>query len=421
MDDPANGATPPARSPSGLRRVLRAVDPRFVALYFIALVPRLAVYPLFRHLIAGGDEVYYWRQATRPFFIRQLRPPLWPLFLRLPRLFSDDVVAGRLLAVAVGALLAPLLFLLVRRLFDARAAWTAALIAAFYPDHVMWSHFLWTESFVSVLLVASCLAIFPRDASAPLRPLAGGLALGITLLAKEYALMAFAAMAVTFLVVSDAKWWRRVRLLALSFVLLLLPTALFTAGVFVSTGKLKAPLAAAFGNARQAADLGFSIEEGALDEYVGTLAQGSGAALTNVREDMQRLWGARSFVLWRLSREHYGVAVSHALIMSMVLVHAAIMIAGLIGLVCEPNRRFQIFAFGCIGFLSLAAVPGFMVSRFRTPFVFLFIIGAARLLTEPDLVRKGLKSPVRATACLVGTGLLAALFLTTYQKVRWWG
>ncbi len=387
----------------------------YLAVFVLALLPRLVLFPWFRGLVLTADESYYWKQSSFPLLVPQFRPPLWPFVLKLARLFSDEAYAGRLFSVVLGSLFVVLLFALAERLFDRRTAWIAALLGAFCPELVVWSHFLFAETLFSSLLVIACLALFRRAGESPTSPWAGCLLLGLALLAKEFAVVMFAALVTTQLLLPGRN---RIRTVVLGSLLFIVPNFLFWGALSLKTGKLEAPYPAAMANAQRASDDQGSASGGGAHAPVKTL----GSVVAATRDNFKRLWGSTSFVQWRLGSGHYGKPVGTWLLVLLVLVHGCLLSGGLIGLACEPDRRWRTLAFGCIVFLSLTAFPLMLVSRFRLPFMFLFLLGTARVLAEPRRIRESLMSSrARALACALAVLLIAALLLWTFPDARHWG
>ncbi len=387
----------------------------YLAVFVLALLPRLVLFPWFRDLVLTADEAYYWKQSSFPFLLPQFRPPLWPFVLKLARLFSDEACAGRLFSVVLGSLFVVLLFALAERLFDRRTAWIAALIGAFCPELVVWSHFLFAETLFSSLLVLACLALFPRAPESRASPWVGCLLLGLALLAKEFAVVMFAALATTQLLLPGRK---RIRTVVLSSLLFVVPNFLFWGALSLKTGKLEAPYPAAMANAQRASNDRGGASSGETSAPGKSLASVASAT----RDNFKRLWGSTSFVQWRLGSGHYGKPAGTWLLVLLVLVHGCLLAGGLIGIVCEPDRRWRSLAFGCIVFLSLTAIPLFLVSRFRLPFMFLFLLGTARVLAEPRRIRESLvSSRARTLTCAAAVVLIAALLLWTFPDARHWG
>jgi len=377
-----------------------------VAIFLMALAPRLALIPWFRRLPLLGDESYYWEQSARPFFEYQFRPPLWAFVLKAARFISDDPFSGRLLAVSLGALTVVLVFLLARRLFGASVGWTAAAMISLYPDHVFWSHFLWSESLFTVTILLSCLFFFPRHREDSPSLLSAALPAGISLMAKEFAVIVFAAMAVAHIF---SRTERKVRTLCLASLLFAAPMTFYVGALVLKTGEFHLPWNAMVANARDKTQSGAPGSTGlqAMDQK-------------SLMGNFERLWGARSFVLWRVGSGDYGRS-SRSLLWGMLIAHAALFILGGFGLVWEHRSTFAVFAWTCVLCLSLAAVPGFMVSRFRTPFMFIFIIEAARVVALPSVIPAALRSPVRSVLASTVIAGVIFLFATTVGVMGRWG
>ena len=82
----------------------------------------------------SGDEAYYWDWGRRPDWCYYSKPPLigW-LMGALRVIFGYQWWAVRLAAIGLGSVSLTLLFLLGRRLFDARTGFVAALLFLLTP------------------------------------------------------------------------------------------------------------------------------------------------------------------------------------------------------------------------------------------------------------------------------------------------
>src|SRR5690349_10566677 len=169
----------------------------------------------------------------------------------------------------------------------------------------------------------------------------------------------FAALAVAHLLLPGE---RRLKTVAASTLLFLLPIATYVGAVSLRTGTIHSPFPAAMDNA---------TKEAAHRQSDATSAEGqsrtAAAVASAVAENLKRLWGARSFALWRLGNGHYGRPVGTWLLALFVIAHGILFAAGIAGLVGEPDPRFRTLALLAILFLSATALPVFLVSRFRTP------------------------------------------------------
>jgi hypothetical protein len=189
--------------------------------------------------------------------------------------------------------------------------------------------------------------------------------------------------------------------------------------VYVNTGTFKWLFPAGIENMRRASSLRQADPQAGHGEdqaWRKTVA----SVTTPVVENLKRLWGARSFALWRLGNGHYGRPVGTWVLILFVLVHGCILATGVIGLICETDPRWRLLALGCIAYLSLSALPIWLLSRFRTSFMFLFILGTARVVATPRAVGERLTSPARALACFVAIALIAVLLISTFPDVRRW-
>lgn len=394
---------------------LKRLDREVLLAFFAALVPRLAMLPWFANLPLLADEKYYWGKAGGLDLV-QFRPPLWSLALSVPRAIHDDPVSGRLFAVLIASIAVALIFVLARRLFGRRAAWAAAVIAALSPELVMWSHLLWAETLFGALLIAATLAYLPRDTGARPRTPAAAFVLGVALLAKEFALVAFVALAVAEMLAGGRRVARRLSLAALLF---LLPTAILTGVDFVKTGRFHPPHRAFIGNHASADRLARHIEDPGVSPLVNK-ARAARSVARLIGANLARLWGAQSYPLWRMKAGHYG-GIGEGVILAFVFAHAALLSLGLIGLMVEPDPRFRTFARACLGLLCVTAIPAFLVSRFRVPFMYLLVISAARPLTSMAIARAAVITPRRVLASLGIVVGVATLVLVTFPDIGRWG
>ncbi len=166
-----------------------------------------------------GDEAYYLGQAAavaagsgHP---GAMRPPAYPLFLAVvARLAGGELQTLRLAQALVGLLAIAIVFDLVVRRFDVRAAFASALLVAAGPDLIHFAHFLWSETVLATLLLAT---VWTLDRAATSRSsglvvLAGVLGAAAAL-TREMALYLTPAFAL-WLAWQDRGRWRRAALFA---------------------------------------------------------------------------------------------------------------------------------------------------------------------------------------------------------------
>ena len=150
-----------------------------------------------------------------------MRPPFWSLLVVGARALHDDPLAARALTTLIGACTAPVVYLLARRVSGRRTGLVAGLILAFYPEHVGFSHYLWSECLftLQIALVLLFLLRFLENGRRADLVLASSVA-GIALVTKVFAVIVFAAMIATIVAFRRGD---RVANAALASVLFLLP------------------------------------------------------------------------------------------------------------------------------------------------------------------------------------------------------
>jgi Flp pilus assembly protein TadD len=230
---PAATTTSPAVAPQDLGR-------RWLwSLFALALLVRLAVllqlsdswitrvvvgdgrfYDGWARRIAGGDVV-----GSDAFFLA----PFYAYFLgAVYALFGPDWLLVRCLHVLAGALTVVLLADATARLFDRRTGRVAGVLCALYAP-LVWLEATVQKTALEVFLAAAFLALLARLAQrrSTARLLGAGLVLGVLTLTRENALILL-PIAAAWLVLDGragprAARWRHAGVLALGFVLVLVP------------------------------------------------------------------------------------------------------------------------------------------------------------------------------------------------------
>ena len=141
-------------------------------------------------VVWGADVLPSPEVAFSPLAFRLIfHPPLYPYFIGVLSACFGGLAAVKMAQVAVGAMLAPVLGLLGRRLFGPSAGLLAALVAAGYPELVWFSVHFWVEGVFVVLLWWSFERLFAADEEGSWRRAAvAGLLFGLSILARETAL-----------------------------------------------------------------------------------------------------------------------------------------------------------------------------------------------------------------------------------------
>jgi 4-amino-4-deoxy-L-arabinose transferase-like glycosyltransferase len=136
--------------------------------------------------------------------LRAFRAPLWPILLAPVAGFG--VTAARVLALVIGSLAAPLLWIVLRRGSLGRNALWPALACAAWPPLVYLSLRALSES-LAVTLVLGAVALLGRAGEARRSVLAAGVAAGLAVLAKPAVLVACLFLAVAARSRKAAVWF----------------------------------------------------------------------------------------------------------------------------------------------------------------------------------------------------------------------
>jgi 4-amino-4-deoxy-L-arabinose transferase-like glycosyltransferase len=183
-----------------------------VVIFALGLVVRLGFLLLEPHASLEGDE-HSWLGLARSGIAKPWKPfapanrgilfypPIYPWLLRLARDGFGSFNAAMAAQAAIGALLAPAIVFLGRRLYGERPAVVAGIVVALLPELVWFSTHFWSETVFMVFLWWG-LERTARAMEGPSRlwtALAAGLLLGLAALTREPALY-FLPIAALFLV-----------------------------------------------------------------------------------------------------------------------------------------------------------------------------------------------------------------------------
>lgn len=399
-----------------------------------------------------GDEVYYF-EVARSLALgeghagqnsRALRPPAHPWLLSC--VFDTDLGAEAALAdqvrpllrlqVALGTLLIALTGWFAWRLFGPVAALAAAAMAALYPTLIAYSHYLWSETFFSVVMLAGLLLVVEvaRTWSAWQALLAGAL-FGVGTLTREVALPVALLCALWWLWMAPSG--RRAVALARGAGMLVCCLALVAPwtyrnyrvlGRFVPVASI-GWLAMREGNTLPAGSWLHPDPEGlrewrrlyfAMDEMEAA-DRAKEETLERIRQE-QPLWILKklvrttallltpdSYIFKKLSRDGYGevrLGGVRAVLVATILSYLAVVVLGVIGLASRPGKGRVL-----LPVLVLAAVFGLHLvansaSRFRVPWMPLVMVYAGHAVASWRTIPHVIRGRRRAFLAL---GLIAVL------------
>lgn len=133
------------------------------------------------------------------------KAPGYPAFLGVVYMLVGPSVTGALLVQAlIGPVVIAMVWLLARRLFDARVALVAAALAAVYPHMWQWELRLYPEGFALPLALLVMLLVLERTPSSR-RAAAVGVVMGVGLLVRPTQFFLFALIAVAWTLASGPR------------------------------------------------------------------------------------------------------------------------------------------------------------------------------------------------------------------------
>ncbi|MFA5339151.1 MAG: glycosyltransferase family 39 protein [Candidatus Omnitrophota bacterium] len=134
-----------------------------LAIFAIALLPRLYV-ALSDRQVFTPDSIYYNGLAGnilegKGFSVggkpTTFKEPFYPFFLAaVYHIFGNNYAAVKVIQAIIGALTCVIIFMIARRLFDAKTAVLGALIGCFYPAFIRTTELMITELLYTFLLIS---------------------------------------------------------------------------------------------------------------------------------------------------------------------------------------------------------------------------------------------------------------------------
>lgn len=168
-------------------------------LFAAALIVRLWFLPTY--LVISADGIGYISVAKELMrgnasFWSANHPPVYPALIAFTGLFVPNMeLAGRLVSIFMGSLLAVPLYLVGRDLFSREAGILAALLAAVWPSLRSWSCEVMSQAtYLTLLFVGLYLFLLMLRLKRPLFGFLSGIFMGLAYLTRPEVLMVYAAM-----------------------------------------------------------------------------------------------------------------------------------------------------------------------------------------------------------------------------------
>jgi 4-amino-4-deoxy-L-arabinose transferase-like glycosyltransferase len=365
-----------------------------IVLFFFALALRVSLFPFFRGLQLSGDEIHYWNWArviaAGAIPKNFLHPPLWTYVLGIPAVIYDSYACARLFTAIVSSFSIPLIYLLTKHVFDRKAAIVAGFTYAIYPNVLGFSHYLWAETFLAFLILLSTYLFFVALEHSNRRLIFNFsfLIAGISPLVKEFGIIHCFSL---LLALATANLSNKSHIISNAIILILAPGLIYSA-VASYSARRPVVLADAFVFNSNEADRGKSVFEKSTKEnlniFIDRLLMFRKMPARFMRQ-VYNLWTPNSFLTFRLlhSREGYTTVSNPGFIAYFTAgSYAFVIVFGLVGMFCCMHRPFQLFSVSNIVILTSLGALFFLCSRFRIPFIHIFIIHTSFALSHPGLV-----------------------------------
>jgi len=327
---------------------------------FLALEPRTRLVADERSWVATADELR--SPAVRFDPLRSalaFYPPLHPYLLAVAREVTGGTTGAKLVQCFLGALIAPIVFVVGKRTGGRRVGLASGLLAALYPELVWHSVHLWSEPlFMALLWGAIALALAADEDGRLGTAAAAGLLLGLAALTRDPALY-FAPLAALWLATRPplARSWRLAAALAVTAVLVVAPWSVrnwlrFHAPIPVSLMGARTFWEGAARQHQEVIDAYAAVEQaqGPLAAYRTAWREGLAATrarqpwwlLQQVRDQVPRFWTAVDTAVIHLERRAYGDVrpwAARAVLAATALPHVLVTAAFLVGLAALPLTR----------------------------------------------------------------------------------
>ncbi|MCE5184852.1 MAG: glycosyltransferase family 39 protein [Planctomycetaceae bacterium] len=387
-------------------------------IFYAALFLRLFCILFAFKLFLVGDEEYYWSLTKNLFAghfeLTIVRPPLWGYVLGIPNLISSNPLASRIFNSLLGSIAPVLVYFLGTLCFSKKTGLVAGLLFAFYPEHIGFSHYLWSEVLFGIFALLSFIFFFYwlkyRSKKAFYFCFA---VLSLSLLTKEFTVIFFAAFILILFLKRESVKSFLYQTLASSAVFLL-PVALYSLAASLSTNQIVLLNLSPVSNFRYAAGLDskFQCPQGqerqafAAEFWDYFMSLSLRERIRFTKSQFYNLWTPNSFPITRLATKpipdawswSYGFTNPHlnVIIAFIAGYYIIIVLLGLAGFCLSDFELFSLCSLLCLSLLSAGSVICFFRSRFRLPFFFIFILFAAEFVVNYRQCAANLKNPIRS-------------------------
>jgi len=358
-----------------------------------------------RNLPLAGDEKYYFDVAMNLVTsgnMSHFRPPLWGAILSLFVRINHNPFSARIASFIIGGITPLAIYYAAKEIFDNKTGITAAFLLSIYSEHIAFSHYLWSEILLTILILISIYMFFTYIKNNNETILYSSMAIsGISLLAKEFTVITFMSFMTTLIIRKQISLQK----LILCILIFLLPAITYSYFISYKENKIFFLSNSIALNVLQAHGIDRKQASSMASEKILTLSNIKHAlkyininnAMQLMNKNIYNLWTPNSFLATRLLAKipspkktdwDYQARNPYPIVFISVFFYVTIMTIGICGMIVSPNTEFRIFSISCIILLLLLGSITLLCSRFRLPFFFIFIIHSSYILCHPHKAKE---------------------------------
>jgi len=232
---------------------------------------------------------------------------------------------------------------------------------------------------------------------------------------------------------------KKARMILTACLLFVMPAFLYSVAISCVTGKVVILSESVVQNPRHAAGLDMTFLSSELkgdsshaqapaEKPVPSAKERSLADVAdNAWRQFKNLWTPNSFPVTRVAGVHspetwsYGISNPRPWMHLLAGAYVLIMVLGIAGLCLSDMTPFKVFSIVALATFSFLAFLAYVCSRFRVPFMFVFVIYAAHLLANPRGFLANLRNPARTCSMLVLYRVFWGVMCAKMASLGSWG
>ena len=357
------------------------------AVFLFSLAVRLTIFLVGGYHSIAGDEANYWQFShgllrghtnTRHFL------PTWPMAISLILKFGGSAFTVRIFTIVLGSFSSVLIFLIAQRQFGLKCGLLAACLHILSPEQAFFAHYIYAEIALELILLAltflcfdSQLKLFSPKWLCALAFLWGG-----ATLFKHFAVVGFLSFMGALLLSQIAPKKMLVALIGVYAVPLLMYSAILGLKGKNPLMMLNGPLISMRTWETNQIQEGRRNISSSTKHLIRIVTERKEFFIQRFLLNSTKLWNPnRSYVINRVARGNYSDSISvNGTIMTLTFFQVGFLILGVAGCVMAASSVFRTYSILSILLLTSMSATFFMVTRYRVPFMFHFIIFTAHAL-----------------------------------------